>query len=189
MYSGPTDADAGPDNEGLFVTTPNTMCTWSQRRINPFEMTADDVVIEDIAHALSRQCRYNGHCYGHLSVARHSIWVQERLEDEGFGGGTLLLGLLHDAAEAYIGDIIRPLKHNPAFGSVYGELEAHVEACISEHFGLPYPHPPWIKEADNFVLVHKELGGPEWRWTYTSDFDTDEADFLARYDAFKLEDQ
>lgn len=183
-----TDSDAGLDHEGLFITNPNAMRTWTQRRIDPFEMTADDVVIEDIAHALARQCRYNGHCAGHLSVARHSIWVQERLEDEGFGDGNLLLGLLHDAGEAYIGDIIRPLKHNPAFGTVYAELERHVEACISEHFGLPFPHPPWIKEADDFVLTQRELGGPEWRWTYTSDFETDEADFLARYDAFKLED-
>jgi len=174
------------DDEGLIIGKPAAMTTWTGLHIDPFTMTPDEVVIDDIAHALARQCRYNGHCAGFLSVARHSIWVSDHLEAEGFMGGVLLLGLLHDAAEAYIGDVIRPLKHNPAFGTIYADLETHVDSCIAEHFGLPFPHPPWIKEADAFVLTKKEFGGPEWRWTYTSDHETDEADFLARYDAFKL---
>ena len=56
---------------------------WSGELVDPFDMTADDIHISDIAHSLARQCRYNGHVEGFLSVAAHSIWVSMRLQELG----------------------------------------------------------------------------------------------------------
>src|SRR5690606_33198599 len=109
-----------------------------------------------IAHALSRQCRYNGHCDGFISVARHSIWVSSRLETKGFDESMQLAGLFHDAAEAYLGDLVRPIKHSE-FGLAYLKVEEVLEAVIFEKFGLPFPMDEAIREADNYVLNELEL--------------------------------
>jgi hypothetical protein len=176
-----TDADAGLDSEGLFISNPNAMRTWTQKRIDPFVMTAAAVDPIDIAHALARQCRYNGHTYGHLSVARHSLWVAEYLGDRGYPYVVRLTGLLHDASETYIGDMIRPLKHNPKLGTAFAEVEAHVEAMIAMRFGLPYPFPTVIKTADDYVLTDLELGGPEHRWHWEGNYDDDEYEWLEAF--------
>ena len=145
------------DDDGLFIVSPNAMMTWTRHRVDPTIMTPADVNIEDIAHGIARQCRYNGHTGGHLSVARHSLWVSDWLLDQGASRLIALTGLLHDASEAYIGDMIRPLKHNPALGTAFATVDEHVERQIAQRFGLPFPYPPIIKEADNFVLNQIEL--------------------------------
>jgi hypothetical protein len=175
------DPDAGLDAEGLFISKPNAMRTWTQRRIDPTTMTPDEVSVTDIAHGLSRQCRYNGHTYGHLSVARHCLWVAEYLGDQGYPWVIRLTGLLHDASETYIGDMIRPLKHNPALGTAFAEIEEHVEAQIAARFGLPFPYPSAIKAADDYVLTQLELGGPEHRWHWDGDARDDEAEYIREF--------
>ena len=186
-----TDLDA----EGLYVDHAHDMRLWLGGHANPLHLEPHQVRIEDIAHALARQCRYNGHCNGFLSVARHSLWVSRHLDprrwspDTPSNAGPLLSmwGLLHDAAEAYLGDLIRPLKHNPEIGTVFGEAEARLEAVIASRFHLPYPMPPEVKEADNYVLLNYELcgnsdNGDGARWSYFGDYSADEADFLARFE-------
>jgi hypothetical protein len=167
----------GLGDDGLFTASPSSIQTFSGR-VDPLNATVDEINIEDIAHSLSRQCRYNGHCDGFMSVARHSIWVSERLESLGLSTEIQLVGLLHDAAEAYLGDLVRPLKHSE-FGKIYLEVEAALEAVIAEKFGIPYPFPPEVYEADGYVLLELEL--PDLRYSYYGEYDEDEYDFLRRY--------
>lgn len=165
------------DADGLIKSAPHEMTTWSGKRFNPQAIRVEDIEIEDIAHALSRQCRYNGHVEGFMSVARHSIWVAEALPVH-----LRLAGLLHDAAEAYLGDLTRPLKHSP-FGEAYIALEAEVEKVISERFGLPFPLPQEVKDADNKVLLtiemidHDSQQGARWDFRSTPEYD--EHEFLS----------
>src|SRR5690606_1860687 len=75
--------------------------------LNP---TAAMVHPADIVHALSMICRFNGHCRRHYSVAQHSLTVVAILALEDRPDDEKLAGLLHDAPEAYISDLTRPLK-------------------------------------------------------------------------------
>lgn len=70
----------------------------------------EDIEIEDIATALSKICRFNGHCSIPFSVAEHSVYVSKYLEAQDIHRDFARVGLLHDAAEAYIGDMVTPLK-------------------------------------------------------------------------------
>lgn len=113
-----------------------------------------DVDIDDIAHALSFTCRYGGHCREFYSVAQHSIYVEQMLSERWPDTPLLSLqGLLHDAAEAYVGDMKRPIKdHMPTFQAI----ESNVNKVIHEALGVPLPSEHWerlIKYADNAVLM------------------------------------
>lgn len=171
------------NSEGLFVGNPNNMRTWTGRRIDPLTMTSADVDIKDIAHALARQCRYNGHTWGHLSVARHSLWVSDHLIDK-YGIVLGAAGLLHDAAEAYVGDMIRPLKNHPALGAAFAEIEHHVEDAIAVRFGVVLSD-PLIKQADRYVLLNIEMGGPRAQYMWDSTYNEDELAFLKQFVALK----
>lgn len=90
----------GNDREGFMFT-----------RHGGFHLFGDDApVIEDIAHALGMQCRYNGSVKEFYSVAQHCVKVSKLLRRQGFDLDTQLAGLLHDAGEAYVGDITRPVQ-------------------------------------------------------------------------------
>lgn len=118
--------------------------TLSGKEINPYAPKAEDIDIRDIAHALSMQCRFNGHVPRFYSVAEHSVLVSDLLPDN-----LKLAGLLHDAAEAYLGDVISPIKVNMAN---YLDLEAQMEAVIFESFGLNPDLIKDIKYADQYAL-------------------------------------
>jgi hypothetical protein len=106
---------------------------------------ADEVFIEDIAAALSKICRYGGHCTRFYSVAEHSVLVSKVVPSE-----HALQGLLHDATEAYLVDIPRPIK---AYLTNYKEIEALNWKAVAERFGVPYEFYQSVKEADNSVLL------------------------------------
>lgn len=74
-------------------------------RFNPFDPNIDDIHIQDIAEALSKICRFNGHVRSFYSVAQHSILLASQVSDE-----AKLFGLMHDAQEAYFADIVSPIK-------------------------------------------------------------------------------
>lgn len=106
-------------------------CTaFSGRSYWPLDPNADDIDIIDIAHALSMVCRFNGHVRSFLSVAQHSLLVSKYCLPE-----HAALGLLHDATEAYIGDVIRPLKKAKIMDS-YEYLERRWALTIGRAFGL-----------------------------------------------------
>jgi hypothetical protein len=126
--------------------------TRTGRKVFPLDLRPEDVVIEDIAHALSLQCRFAGHTRGLYSVGQHSLHVAEYLCDLGESAQVVLWGLLHDASEAYLSDIPRPLKRRPEF-AFYREAEARAMATICWRFGLPVVEPPIVKHADGVLLA------------------------------------
>ena len=98
--------------------------------LNP---SKDDISVNDIAHALSMQCRFNGHCKKFYSVAQHSVRVAQLLSDAGYSARHVKLALIHDATEAYIGDVVTPLKNQL---DKYIEIEKAVDSVIREKFDL-----------------------------------------------------
>ncbi len=117
----------------------------------PLAPRMEDIRIEDIAHALAATNRFNGHARVPYSVAQHSVLVSRALRD---GGGTRqdqLHGLLHDAAEAYLCDVPRPLKRRPEMAA-YREAEARLQAMIYARFGLPPEEPASLKLVDRRML-------------------------------------
>ncbi|AUW47196.1 hypothetical protein [Rhizobium leguminosarum] len=108
---------------------------------------ASEFTIADIAQGLSNICRYAGQCRDFYSVAEHSLHVSETAEQ------FKLEALLHDAAEAFIGDITRPLKQ---LLPEYKTIEANVEAAIFHRFGMDEKAKPYIKSADLRVLAAEQ---------------------------------
>lgn len=109
---------------------------------------ANVVDIEDIADALSKICRFTGHTSSFYSVAQHSVLVASVLA--GLPAKVRLAGLLHDAAEAYVGDVSLPLKQ---LLPDYKEIERGVEHAVAAALGFEYPYPPAVKTADTILLA------------------------------------
>ena len=123
----------------------------------PLDPRPEDVRIEDIAHSLSMQCRFNGHCKWFYSVAEHSCNVSRMVPPE-----HALQGLMHDAAEAYLCDIPKPIKNDIPSYKIY---EAKVEMAIAQKFDLRYPWNQEVKKADNRMLMeeaHAMMIDPSW---------------------------
>jgi hypothetical protein len=108
---------------------------------------SSDFTIEDIAHGLANICRYAGQCRKFYSVAEHSLLVSETAI------GSELEALLHDAAEAFMGDVTRPLKQ---LLPEYKKIENDVEDAILMRFGLTIPLPLGVKDADLRVLAAEQ---------------------------------
>lgn len=109
-----------------------------------------DVEIIDIAVALARTARFNGHTKSFYSVAQHSVLASRYADSV----GQPLVALLHDAAEAYIGDIVRPLKLG--LGDALEEIEYAVLAAIWQRFGLLPGIPGEVKGIDNRLLATEQ---------------------------------
>ena len=132
--------------------------TYTGKQFWPLDPRPEDIDINDIAHSLSMQCRYNGHCARFYSVAEHSVLVARQASPK-----NRMAALLHDAAEAYLCDLPRPVKHSV---SGYAEAEAAVELAIAERFGVTWPWPDEVKRIDNCILHDEKAqlmaNGPAW---------------------------
>jgi hypothetical protein len=119
--------------------------TFSGQRLDFVKPDIDSICISDIAHALSNECRYAGHCPGFYSVAQHSYLTSLIVPPEFY-----LEALLHDAAEAYCKDIPSPLKK---LLPDYHIIEKRLEAVIRRKFGLPEEMSAAVKRADLIMLA------------------------------------
>jgi hypothetical protein len=119
--------------------------TFTGVNLDLFDIQPGDIYIEDIAHALSNINRFNGHTKFPISVAQHSIHVALLCPT------CPLTALLHDASEAYLGDVTKWLKSTPEM-ALYRELEAHIQHLINAKFGGLEPLPPEVEAADRIMV-------------------------------------
>lgn len=131
---------------GELLRNPNDWIQlYSGRKFFPMDPRVEDIDIEDIAHALSNMCRFTGHCKSFYSVAQHSVLVSHLSGTHG------LWGLLHDASEAYVCDIARPVKRLDVLKG-YRDVENMIQSVICQKFGLQPNEPSIVKEADTKML-------------------------------------
>jgi 5'-deoxynucleotidase YfbR-like HD superfamily hydrolase len=118
----------------------------SEGKFFDFEnVEAHDYQISEIAHALSNICRFTGHIKDFYSVAEHCVEASYLVPEQ-----YALEALLHDASEAYLGDVSTHLK---SLLPEYKALEQRVEKTIAEQYGLEYPMPDCVKTADMLMLI------------------------------------
>ena len=133
----------------------NTMTTFTGRHFDPMQIRTEDICIEDIAHALSLMCRGGGHLKYFYSVAQHSLNCAAEAKARGWSERLQLACLLHDASEAYLSDIIRPVKANL---TGYLEIESRIMEKILEKFNLSdlteEEHRKW-KQIDDEILYYE----------------------------------
>lgn len=138
---------------------PSAIVTYSGRVIEPLNPDPSQIDIEDIAHSLANQCRFTGHTREFYSVAQHSVLVSEVCDEE-----DALWGLLHDASEAYLSDIARPIKRFTDWGKGYEDVEIDLMTAVGDAFNLPdltpedygLSMPASVKKADD-VLLRTEM--------------------------------
>jgi hypothetical protein len=151
-------ADHEPPREGGWIQT------FTGGRIYPMDARLEELNVKDIAHALANTCRYGGHCIHYYSVAQHSVLVSHACKSQ-----HALTGLMHDAAEAYLGDMPRPIKHGPGMGA-FRSAERALERLIAARFGLVFPFPNDVVWADSALLATEkrdllrklQVGEVEW---------------------------
>jgi len=139
--------------------------TVSGRWVNPFDPDPDQFDIADIARALGNLCRFGGHSRAFYSVAQHSVIVADLVEQRGGDAEDVFAALMHDAAEAYLGDMPHPLKHRSPLGAAFKAAEEHLEQALRERFGIKADVPE-IKRADRALLAteRRAFSAEDWHW-------------------------
>lgn len=125
----------------------SVMTVASGHIINPMNLKDEDIHLRDIAFSLGKTCRYNGHCGGFYSVAEHCIVMSNMVPDE-----CSMWALMHDASEAYCGDLILPIKQIlPEFK----EVEDRIHDAIVRKFDLDITEEIHhkVKVADQFIAL------------------------------------
>jgi 5'-deoxynucleotidase YfbR-like HD superfamily hydrolase len=128
-----------------FVAIPPIVQTYTGHMFNLLQPENSHICIEDIAHSLSNLCRFNGHTREFYSVAQHCILVSQLVPQH-----LALEGLMHDCAEAYMGDCTTPLKQQLP---EYKTIENNIQQCIFAQIGLQFPLRHQIKHADIRALA------------------------------------
>lgn len=134
--------------------------TFTGRQFWPLDPRVDDIDIRDIAHGLSNMCRFTGQCREFYSVAEHSY----RCASEAPNWLALSM-LLHDASEAYLCDVSRPVKHAKGMES-YREAEARLMAVIGERYDVSFDDPLVHQIDDSMLMTEKrDLMPPSPTWS------------------------
>ena len=154
-----SERDHGPPGPGPYLQTV------SGRWVNPFDPDPAQLDAGDIARALANQCRFGGHSRAFYSVAQHSVIVSQLVEQGGGDAEDAFAALMHDAGEAYLGDMPHPLKHRSPLGAAFKAAEEHLERAIRERFRIK-PDVPEIKPADRSLLAteRRAFSAEDWHW-------------------------
>ena len=121
--------------------------TYTGKAMFPLDPRVDEISLIDIGHALGNMCRFTGHSKQFYSVAEHSCRVADLVPPE-----HRLCALLHDASEAYLSDIARPVKTQPQFAG-YRVVEDKLQSTIYAKFGLGPEMPEEVRRADEIMLA------------------------------------
>lgn len=121
--------------------------TYTGRRVWPLNLQSEDIDIRDIAHALAGENRWTSQSREWFSVGQHSLLVSEKVPSE-----FALWGLLHDASEAYLRDLPKPLKDLPE-AQWYRDAEERAMKAICERFWLPLEMPQEVADADRIMAA------------------------------------
>lgn len=147
----------------------NTYTTHSGQVLDLDFIKLENVSIEDIAHSLSFQCRFNGHTNRFYSVAEHSLVLRDLVQEES-GIQNLnrrIAAMLHDAAECYLGDITKPAKERLYIGEA---VEGQILRVIFEAFGIPFSSfDEELKAMDSDLCIMEGfflIGGMYWSRAY-----------------------
>ncbi|NKX37734.1 hypothetical protein HGG70_07355 [Rhodobacteraceae bacterium R_SAG4] len=134
--------------------------TASGNKFYPYAPTPEQIDIKTIAHHLACQARWNGATRHRFlkdrifySVAEHSVYVADYVANELGRPDLAFEGLLHDATEAYVPDLIRPLKYSSEFRAPFKKVEDSIEVVVAERFRLAQPMPMEVKVADDAVCL------------------------------------
>jgi uncharacterized protein len=142
----------------------NWMQTFTGRVFYPLDPREDEIFIEDVAHALSMQTRYSGHCLQFYSVAEHCVLAAMCAPMQ-----LKLVTLMHDASEAYLCDVPRPIKSHL---DNYKDIEQRLELVIAKKFGFSYPYPHEVKRIDDAMLrveMDQNMAKPPKDWGLSED--------------------
>jgi uncharacterized protein len=155
----PAEPDRAPPAPGPYLQTV------SGRWVNPFDPDPSQLDPGDIARALANQCRFGGHSRVFYSVAQHSVIVSRLVEERGGDTEDAFAALMHDATEAYLGDMPHPLKHRSALGAAFRAAEEHLERSIRDRFGIR-PEVAEIKRVDRALLAteRRAFSAEDWHW-------------------------
>lgn len=138
--------------------------TFTGRKFFPLNPDPNQISILDIAHSLGMKCRFSGHSKEFYSVGQHSVLVSRVVPPD-----DALWGLLHDASEAYLPDVCRPIK--PMLIG-FNEVEERVLGAVARRFGLPEYIPATVKAADRVLLMTEArdlMGPPPEPWELRDD--------------------
>ena len=110
-------------------------------------------------------CRFGGHTRAFYSVAQHSVIVSELVEARGGDVEDVFAALMHDATEAYLGDMPHPIKHRSPLGAAFKEAEDRLEAVLQARFAIK-PDVPEIKRVDRALLATERgaFSSISWDW-------------------------
>jgi hypothetical protein len=128
--------------------------TFTGKVVNPFNLKFEDIDILDIAHALSLCNRFAGHTKQPISVAQHSVYVSHLCNGSGFE----LEALLHDASEAYLGDVTKWVKSTPEM-LAYRKIEHKVQSVILDKFECDTILPDIVDYADRVMVRYEYTRG------------------------------
>lgn len=140
------------EDEAAGLLPDGSMDTYTGTHVNLTHIDPESILIEDIAHHLSLICRYNGACKFHYSVAQHSVLASSLIGRWGATRLNMLAALLHDASEAYLGDIIRPVKYQKGNENI-AKTDAVLQKIINKKFGIEEADWNLVKFIDNIMAA------------------------------------
>lgn len=148
--------------------------------MNPFDPDPAQLDAGDIARALANQCRFGGHSRVFYSVAQHCVIVSRVVEERGGDVEDVFAALMHDAGEAYLGDMPHPLKHRSALGAAFRDAEARLEDAIRDRFKIK-PNVPEVKAVDRALLAteRRAFSAEIWQWPELEDVEPLELELTA----------